>query len=262
MVFPIADDNSDRTIIPVVNYVLIAVNVFVFVVLQQFGANERFTYAYATVPQEIITGRDVDTVVIIENPLTREPIAKLDHQRLPPFVPVYVTLLTSMFMHGGWLHLAGNMLFLWIFGDNVEDVLGHLRYLAFYLITGVLASLAHVLATVALGGNTYIPALGASGAISAVLGAYLLLHPHRRVTVIMLRILTHVPAYMAIGMWFVFQLINGLGLLGSGSQVGGGVAYAAHIGGFLAGAGLIQVATRGRDRDGWRRRPHRWPQRW
>jgi rhomboid family protein len=128
----------------------------------------------------------------------------------------------------------------------VEDVLGHVRYLFFYLVCGVLASLAHVLATYAFGGNLFIPSLGASGAISGVLGAYLLLHPHRRVTVILFRILTNVPAYVAVGIWFIFQLINGLGLLGQGSQEGGGVAYAAHIGGFIAGLVLVKLFAAGR----------------
>lgn len=260
MVFPIADDNSDRTIVPVVNYVLLAVNILVFVVFQRLGQDERFTYAYATVPQEILTGQDVDQTVVIRDPLRGEVIGQIDHQRLPAFVPVYVTLLTSMFMHGGLMHLLGNMLFLWIFGDNVEDVLGHVRYLVFYLICGILASLAHVLASYGFGGNLFIPSLGASGAISGVMGAYLLLHPHRRVTVILLRILTDVPAYVAIGIWFAFQLISGLGVFGRGSQVGG-VAFGAHIGGFLAGAALIQLFTWGRDSDRWRKRPHRWPMR-
>src|SRR5262249_41954183 len=155
----------------------------------------------------------------------------------------------------------GNMVFLWVFGDNVEDALGHLRYLVFYLICGVLASLAHVLSTYALGGNPYIPSLGASGAISGVLGGYVLLHPQRRVTVILFHILTDVPAYIAIGIWFVFQLISGLGLLGGGSQVGG-VAYAAHIGGFLVGAALVQLAMMGQDRDRWRNSRHVWPRGW
>src|SRR5262245_63480872 len=143
-----------------------------------------------------------------------------------------------MFMHGSLMHLLGDMWFLWIFGDNVEDELSHARYLVFCLVTGLVASLSHVLSTFAFGDNPFIPSLGASGAISGVLGGYLVLHPRRRVTVILFRILTEVPAYVAIGMWFVFQLISGLGALGPGSQVGG-VAYAAHVGGFVAGVILI-----------------------
>src|SRR5205807_7575568 len=114
----------------------------------------------------------------------------------------YLSLLTSMFLHGGIAHLLGNMLFLWIFGDNIEDALGHVHYLVFYLVCGVLASLAHVLTTYAYGGNPDIPSLGASGAISGVLGGYILLYPFNRVTVLLFRIFTEVTAYIAIGMWF------------------------------------------------------------
>jgi membrane associated rhomboid family serine protease len=226
MVFPLYDDNTERHTTPFVNYALIAINIFVFVVLQQLGANEQFTYALSTVPFEIVTGQDVIT---------------------PTPVSVYFTLLTSMFMHGGIAHLLGNMLFLWIFGDNIEDRLGHVRYIIFYLICGVLASLAHVFTTAALAGNNesmMIPSLGASGAISGVLGGYILLHPTRPVTVILFNFLTRVPAYLAIGLWFVFQLISGLGMLGEGSAQGG-VAYAAHIGGFIAGLVLIKFFDRG-----------------
>ena len=242
MVLPLYDDNSDRTITPFINYGLIALNIFVFVVLQQLGTNEHFTYAFSTVPGEILTGRDVVTP-------TRILVDAVTGQRLqvPGLEPtpgsVYFTLFTSMFMHGGLAHIGGNMLFLWIFGDNIEDRLGHIRYLVFYLVCGVLASLAHVFATAAFATNAsslLVPSLGASGAISGVLGGYVLLHPSRRVTVILFRILTDVPAWVAIGMWFAFQLISGLGMLGSGSQQGG-VAYAAHIGGFIAGLILIKV---------------------
>jgi membrane associated rhomboid family serine protease len=156
-----------------------------------------------------------------------------------------------MFMHGGIAHIFGNMLFLWIFGDNIEDRLGHFRYLIFYLVCGVLAGLAHVFSTVAFAGDNpaslLVPSLGASGAISGVLGAYLLLFPMRRVIVLVSWFVTAVPAFIAIGLWFVFQLISGLGMLGSGSQQGG-VAYAAHIGGFLAGLALIKVFEIGRPR--------------
>jgi membrane associated rhomboid family serine protease len=150
-----------------------------------------------------------------------------------------------MFMHGGLAHLFGNMLFLWIFGDNIEHTLGKGRYLIFYLVCGILASLTHVFSTVIFGGNPYIPSLGASGAISGVLGGYILLHPHRRVNVIMFSIFTQVPAFVAIGIWFGFQLISGLGWLGGGSAVGG-VAYGAHIGGFIAGLILIKLFAIGR----------------
>jgi membrane associated rhomboid family serine protease len=144
-------------------------------------------------------------------------------------------------MHGSLMHLLGNMLFLWIFGDNVEDDLSHGRYTVFYLLTGVIASLAHVVSTFATGDNPFIPSLGASGAISGVMGGYLVMHPHRRVRVIMLRMLTDVPGYVAVGLWFVFQLISAFGVLGQGPQSGGGVAFMAHIGGFIAGVVLVKL---------------------
>lgn len=247
MVFPLYDDNSDRTITPIVNYVLIGINILVFVFLQQLGNNDKFTYAYSTVPQEIISGRDVVTDDrVVEHPVTGQELLLTGLQ--PTRFSVYLTLIISLFMHGGIAHIAGNMLFLWIFGDNLEDRLGHLRYLIFYLVCGVIASLAHVITTAMFAtdpASLLIPSLGASGAISGVLGGYLLLHPHRRVTVILFRFLTEVPAYVAIGIWFAFQLISGLGILGGGSQLGG-VAYAAHVGGFVAGLVLVKVFTIGR----------------
>jgi membrane associated rhomboid family serine protease len=249
MVFPLYDDNSDRLTTPVVNYVLIAVNILVFVFLQGLGSNDRFTYAYSTVPAEIVTGRDVVTSDrILVQPVTGQRVEVPGLQPTP--FTVYLTLITSMFMHGGLAHIGGNMLFLWIFGDNVEDRMGHLRYLVFYLVCGVLASLAHVFTTLAFSADAsslLIPSLGASGAISGVLGGYLLMFPTRRVTVILFRFLTDVPAYVAIGIWFAFQLISGLGLLGGGSQQGG-VAYAAHVGGFVAGLVLVKIFTLGRAR--------------
>lgn len=145
-------------------------------------------------------------------------------------------------MHGGFAHIAGNMLYLWIFGDNIENAIGHKRYLLFYLLCGVIASLSHVFATKLLGQNLLIPSLGASGAISGVLGAYILLFPKRRVTMFLFRFISHVSAFWAIGIWILFQIINGLGMLG-GSEAGG-VAYAAHIGGFLAGLVLIKLFVR------------------
>ncbi len=248
MVFPLYDDNSDRLTTPWVNYLLIAVNLLVFVFLQGLGTDEKFTYAYSTVPAEIATGKDIVTPNrVVEQPLTGQRYLVPGLQRTP--IPVYLTIITSMFMHGGIAHILGNMLFLWIFGDNVEDRMGHARYLIFYLVCGVLASLSHIYATVAFSNDPaslLIPSLGASGAISGVLGAYLLMFPSRRVTVILFRFLTVVPAYVAIGIWFAFQLINGL-LLSSGAQTGG-VAYAAHIGGFAAGLVLVKIFTLGRGR--------------
>ena len=248
MIMPIGDDNTGRTIRPFVTYALIAANILVFVLFQGMGGNDKFTYSFSTVPREIVTGEDQVTADRdVEHPITGQPVSVPGLQPTP--ISVYITLLTSMFMHGGIAHLLGNLLFLWIFGDNVEDTLGHLRYFMFYLVCGLIASLAHVFTTVAFSGaggeESLIPSLGASGAISGVLGGYIMLHPHRRVTVFMFRMLTHVPAFVAIGLWFLFQLVSGLGVLGEGTQAGG-VAYAAHIGGFIAGLVLIRLFAIGR----------------
>src|SRR5882762_4167061 len=246
MLFPNGDDNRGRTTTPLVNYVLIAVNVLVFVFLQGLGSNDKFTYAYSTVPGEIITGRDIVTRPVAVQQFTGQRLEMPGLQPTP--IPVYLTLLTSMFMHGGIAHIFGNMLFLFIFGDNIEDRLGHLRYLIFYLVCGIIAGLSHVFATALFASDPsslLVPSLGASGAISGVLGGYILLFPTRRVTVLISYFVTQVPAFIAIGLWFVFQLISGLGMLGSGSQQGG-VAYAAHIGGFIAGLVLIKVFEIGR----------------
>jgi len=225
---PIGDDDSDRRFAPFINYALIAINILVFVFLQGMGGNEKFTYAFSTVPAEILTGKDITAGVLEPTP-----------------VPVYFTLITSMFMHGGWAHLLGNMLFLWVFGDNIENRIGHMRYLIFYLVCGIIASLSHVFVS---GSDSLIPSLGASGAISGVLGGYLLLFPSRRVRVIMGRGITTVPAFVALGIWIVFQVISQMGVLG-GDQGGGGVAYAAHIGGFVAGLALIKLFDIGAQKD-------------
>jgi membrane associated rhomboid family serine protease len=251
VVMPIGDDNTGRRIRPYVTYALLASNVLVFALFQEMGGDDQFTYSFSTVPREIVTGEDAVTPDReVEHPVTGQRVSVPGLQPTP--ISVYITLLTSMFMHGGIAHLLGNMLFLWIFGDNVEDELGHLRFLLFYLVCGLIASLAHVFTTVVLSGaggeEALIPSLGASGAISGVLGGYIMLHPHRRVMVLMFRMITHVPAYVAIGLWFVFQLASGLGMLGEGSQAGG-VAYAAHIGGFIAGLLLIKPFAMGRPSD-------------
>ncbi|TMI96794.1 MAG: rhomboid family intramembrane serine protease [Bacteroidetes bacterium] len=225
---PIGDDDSDRRFAPFINYLLIAINILVFVFLQGMGGNEKFTYAFSTVPAEILTGKDIATGVLEPTP-----------------VPVYFTLITSMFMHGGWAHLLGNMLFLWVFGDNIENRIGHMRYLIFYLVCGIIASLSHVFVS---GSDSLTPSLGASGAISGVLGGYLLLFPSRRVRVIMGYGVSTVPAFVALGIWIVFQVISQMGVLG-GDQGGGGVAYAAHIGGFIAGLLLIKLFDIGTQKD-------------
>ena len=243
MLMPVGDDNSDRRLKPMVNYLLIAANIFVFIFFQGLGTNEKFTYAFSTVPQEIVSGKDVITEdQMYEDPVTGDRFRVSGLQPTP--ISVYLTLITSMFMHGGFAHIFGNMLFLMIFGDNIENRIGHFRYLVFYLLVGILASLAHVFVSVSLGSSTLIPSLGASGAISGVLGGYLLLFPKRRVRVMMFYQMMEVPAIVAIGIWFAFQLISGIGVLGD-SQ-GGGVAYGAHIGGFIAGLSLIKFFAIGK----------------
>jgi membrane associated rhomboid family serine protease len=247
MFIPLGDDNSDRRIRPVVNYALIGLNILVFFFLQGMGGNLPFTYSFSTVPQEILTGTDVVTQESIDSdPATGE------RYRVPGLgvtpLSVYLTLLTSMFMHGGLMHLLGNMLYLHIFGDNIENLMGHLRYLIFYLTCGVLASLAHVFTSAALDADLLVPSLGASGAISGVLGGYFLLFPKRRVRVLIFRFISEVPALVAIGVWFAFQLISSLGMFSGGS--GGGVAYGAHIGGFIAGLVLVKLFLIGTDSRG------------
>ena len=244
MLFPIGDDNRERTIVPYINYLIIIANIFVFVFLQDFGNNDNFTYKFSLVPGEIITGRD-----IVTDPQTYIDNATDERYTVPGLgitpISVYITLITSVFMHGSIAHIFGNMIFLWIFGDNIENKTGHLRYLIFYLFCGVLASLAHVYVTEVLKGDPLIPTLGASGAISAVLGAYLLLFPRKRVSVLIFYFITDMPAIVVIGIWFLFQIVSGLGLLGGGAE-SGGIAYGAHIGGFIAGMILIKFFTIGR----------------
>lgn len=241
---PIGDDNSGRTTTPFVTYLLIAANIAVFVLLQGVGANDRFTYAFSTVPQEIVSGKDMVTPArTVKDPASGRSFQQPGLQPTP--MTVYLTLLIAVFMHGGIAHIAGNMLYLWVFGDNIENALGHLRYLIFYLVCGVLASLAHVFATAAAHGNMLVPSLGASGAISGVLGGYILLFPGRRVRMLVGRGTAEMPAWVSIGVWFLFQVVAGMGLLGGGSQAGG-VAYAAHVGGFVAGLILVKMFAIGR----------------
>ena len=243
MVFPVGDDNSDRRTFPFVTVALLLANVFVFVVLQQMGANDAFTMAYVQVPREIITGQDVETAPSMRTVHTPQgDIAVPDPGlRATPIHP-WLTLLTAIFMHGSIMHLLGNMWFLWIFGDNIEDDMGHARYLAFYLAAGIIASLAFV--ALNSSGEALTPCLGASGAISGVLGAYLVLHPNRRVSVIVMRMMVDVPGYVAVGIWFLFQIVSGLFDQGGG----GGVAYSAHVAGFVAGMILAKPMSIGRAR--------------
>ena len=206
------------------------------------GDSIPVTFGYSTVPAEILEGHDIVTRTrVIPHPITGEDVLLPGLQPTP--IPVYLTLITSMFMHGGWAHLGGNMLFLWIFGDNLEHAMGHKRYLLFYLLCGVLASLAHVFSASFLNQSTLVPSLGASGAISAVLGGYILLFPGRTVHVWILFGIVSMSAILVIGIWFVFQVINGMGTLG-GNEAAGGIAYAAHIGGFVAGLILVKLFRR------------------
>lgn len=232
--FPIGDDNSEITITPFVNYAFIGLNVLVFVLLQQLGNNEAFDYAFSLVPKEITTGVDITGSQIIRDSLGNT--GEVRHYETP--LPVYFNFISSMFMHGGIMHIFGNMLFLWIFGDNLENLLGHLRFAAFYLVCGIAAATAQII----MGPDSIIPMLGASGAISGVLGGYILLFPQRQVRALIFNFLTTVPAFVAIGIWIAYQLIVGY-LTPAGT---GGVAYAAHIGGFIAGVALIKVFALGR----------------
>jgi membrane associated rhomboid family serine protease len=243
MLMPIGDDNRDRTTIPYINYVLIAINILVFVYFQGCGTNDIFTYSFSLVPEEITTGKDIITDDrVFYDPISNEQFYVTGLQPTP--ISVYLTFFTSIFMHGSLAHILGNMLFLFIFGDNIEHRIGHLRYLFFYFISGILASAAQIIVTYVIGGNPLIPTLGASGAISGVMGAYLVLYPKKRVKVIMFYFLTEVPAVVVIGLWFAFQIINGIGMLGSAAE--GGIAYGAHIGGFIAGLILIGFFLIGR----------------
>src|SRR5215216_4994462 len=210
MLFPIGDDNSSRRTMPVVTYTLIALNVLFFFV--ELSGGEPFIQRWSVVPRRLVNDPGGD----------------------------FVTVFTSMFMHGGWLHLAGNMLYLWIFGDNVEDRLGHLKFLLFYLLCGIAATLAQV----AFSANSNIPNLGASGAIAGVLAAYVILFPKGQVRVLMGRGIVPMPALMVIGLWVVLQFINGVGSITESAETGG-VAYMAHIGGFVAGL-VLTFLFRGR----------------
>ena len=237
MFIPIGDDNRDRHRTPYINYLLILTNILVFIFLQGLGSDIHFTFAYSTVPAEILSGQDIITnSKILQDPYTGQRVEMPGLQRTD--IPVYLTLLTSMFMHVGLAHLAGNMLYLWICGDNLENMMVHQRYLIFYLLCGIIAGLCHVFASAFFGHSLLIPSLGASGAIAGVLGGYMLLFPTRRIFLWVLIGTIAVPAFLAVGLWFVFQVINGLGALGG--QEAGGIAYAAHIGGFIAGMFLVK----------------------
>jgi membrane associated rhomboid family serine protease len=222
MLFPLGDDNSGRRTTPIVNYALIAANVLVFLI--QLTAGDPFTNGWSTVPYEITHGVDLAKSVQIGN----ESI-----QLYAGPTPIYLTLLSSMFMHGSLIHIGGNMLYLWIFGDQIEDFLGHAKYLVFYLLCGFAADFAHIL----FNADSMIPTLGASGAIAGVLGAYLVKYPKNNVRVMMGRAITTVPALVVLGLWIVLQIFSQY----MDAAGAGGVAYMAHIGGFAAGVALIYI---------------------
>jgi membrane associated rhomboid family serine protease len=206
---PIGDDNSARTTVPLVTYALIAFNFLLFLV--ELSGGDAFVEKWAFVPARFLTN----------------PSGEM------------LTLFSSMFMHAGWLHLGSNMLYLWIFGDNVEDRFGHIKFLLFYLLCGLAATFAQLAFSV----GSDIPNLGASGAIAGVLAAYLLLFPRGQVRVLQGSRVIPVSALIVIGIWFVLQLISGIGSLASTAQTGG-VAYMAHIGGFVAGL-VLALLLRG-----------------
>jgi len=220
---PLRDHNKTERF-PIITYLILGVNilVFMFMLTMNEAALESFLYTFALIPHEIVSGKDM------------------------------FTLITSMFLHGGFGHLLGNMLFLHVFGDNLEDKLGHVKYLLFYLVSGLGASLLQIMTDP---GST-IPNLGASGAIAGLLGGYLLLFPRHQVDILLpiggfLRTAT-VPAYTMLVYWIMFQFLQGVGSLGLPGS--GGVAYFAHIGGFVSGALIIfvlKVLSGGRDPDNW-----------
>jgi membrane associated rhomboid family serine protease len=222
MMMPIGDERVQGGPPAVVTFALIALNVLAFLVEMaqpSEGALQSFIQAWGVVPREYSAAQD-----------------------LPPTIPLpfWSTLFTSMFLHGGWMHLGGNMLYLWIFGDNLEKVMGHARFLLFYVACGVAASFAHIM----FGSGSNVPAVGASGAISGVLAGYLVLFPQNRIRVLTRGGVAHVPAVFVLGFWIFIQFINGLGSMANTSETGG-VAYMAHIGGFVAGLVLVKVMAAG-----------------
>lgn len=246
MFIPLGDDNSSRSITPFVVYALIAANALVWWL--QLSAGEAFTYGWATVPYEITHGTDLVRAAAMD--IHGRDVAIPQY---PGPSPIYLTLLSSMFMHGGWMHILGNMLYLWIFGDQIEDLLGHARFLLFYLACGLGAGFAQI----AFAPDSVVPCLGASGAIAGVLGAYLIKHPGNRVRVLMGRYITHMPAAVVLGFWILLQIFS---QVSTPAGEASGVAYMAHIGGFAVGVLLILILGRGRPSGG--RRPGLFPGAW
>ena len=224
MLFPISDDDQDVSIVPWVTYALLAANIALF--LFQLS-NPEFTYGWSVIPKEITSGIDIVDSQVIEV----EDHGRAEIPQAPGPKPIWLTLLSAMFMHGGFGHIAGNMLYLWIFGNNVENRFGHRWFLIFYLLSGLVASFAQIM----LAPNSIIPNLGASGAIAGVMGAYLVLFPHNRVNAVFFYHIVTIPALYVLGFWIAMQLFSSVGSIASTSTSGGGVAYMAHVGGFVAG---------------------------
>ncbi len=223
--FPIGDDDVPGGASRLVTLALVAANVLAFFLelsRPTEAALQSFIQAWGVVPREYSAWADLAP-------------------RIP--LPFWSTLLTSMFLHGGWMHLGGNMLYLWIFGDNLERVMGHVRFLIFYLVCGVAAGLAHI----AFNSRSNVPTVGASGAISGILGGYMVMFPRNRVRVLTRGGVMAVPAYVMLGLWILIQLVSGFGAVATTEETGGGVAFMAHVGGFVAGLILVKlfVARRG-----------------
>jgi membrane associated rhomboid family serine protease len=225
MVLPLRDDDTDRRIVPIVTYALIAANIVVWLLELRFG--EKFINGFSTVPFEITHNTDLVGLQTVHAGGQSIPI-----QLYPGPTPIYLTLLSSMFMHASWLHIGGNMLYLWIFGDNIEDRVGSVKFLLFYVLCGLAADAADIV----FKPDSIIPSLGASGAIAGVLGAYLVLFPKRKVKVLVARRVVDMPAFIVLGLWIVLQVVSQISIVGGQT---GGVAYMAHIGGFVAGVALI-----------------------
>ena len=230
MLFPISDDNRGITTTAYVTYFVLAINVLVF--LYQMS-NPEFTYGWSVIPKEITTGQDIVTPTPIQMPGGEQ--AEIPHAPGPPII--WLTLLTSMFMHGGIGHIGGNMLYLWIFGNNVEHRFGHVLFLLFYLLSGLVGSLAQI----AVDPNGVLPNLGASGAIAGVMGAYLILFPRNKVNAVFFVTVISVPAFLVLGMWGAMQFMSGVGSITGEASSAGGVAYMAHVGGFVAGLAIALV---------------------
>jgi membrane associated rhomboid family serine protease len=243
---PLRDNNPTRSF-PTVTVALIVANVIVFMV--QKAAGPFFDATYSMVPADVVSGQDYVGIVHVTavglHFMHLQPgalpanLGPNDIYLAQPPHPSWLTIFSSMFMHANLLHIGGNMLFLWIFGNNVEDALGKMRFLLFYMVCGLIAAIAQI----ATNPFSLVPTLGASGAIAGVLGAYLIMFPGARVlTLIFLgffAFLREIPAFWVIGLWIVLQVIEGVG--GLGGMATGGVAYFAHIGGFIAGLVLIML---------------------